>query len=147
MRWLAVWLLVAALAGCGTPATPAPSPGGLPTLGVSNGTSLDVTLVVNGVSVGVYPAGGPEPSLDPGGLPPLPWAVEARSPSGRVLTSMSVTNAGSTTILPGGGVEIAGAGMGRVDLSCGRLTIWAGDVVPSGPAPPSNPGTPGDCAP
>ena len=78
MRWLAVWLLVVAFAGCGAPATPSPSPGGKPMLGVSNGTSLDVTLVVNGVSVGVYPAGGPEPSLDPGALPPLPCTQNHR---------------------------------------------------------------------
>ena len=147
MRWLAVMVMVAALAGCGAPATPSPSPGNLPTLGVSNGTSLDVTLVVNGRAVGVYPADGPPPSISPGALPPLPWAVEARSPTGRVLTSMSVTDAGSTTVLPDGTIKRVGAGMGRVDLSCGRLTIWAGDVIPSGPVPPSNPGTPGDCAP
>ena len=52
---------------------------------------------------------------------------------------------GSTTD-PDGLVEHRGI-RGRVDLSCGRLTTWAGDVQPSGPAPPASPGTPGDCAP
>jgi hypothetical protein len=51
----------------------------------------------------------------------------------------------TTTILPDS-VQRTGA-MGRVDLSCGRLTIWAGDVMPSGPVPPPSPGTPGDCIP
>ncbi len=149
MRWLAVWLVAVALAACSAVPTPPPGAGsgGLPALGVSNGTSLDVTLVVNGAAVAVYPARGPAPSLAPGALPPLPWSVEARSPSGRVLASMAVTSPGSATVLPDGAVEHVGAGMGRVDLSCGRLTIWAGDVVPSGPAPASSPGTPGDCAP
>ena len=36
---------------------------------------------------------------------------------------------------------------GRVDLSCGRLTIWAGATEPSGPAPVGAPGIAGDCAP
>jgi hypothetical protein len=149
MRWLALWLVAVAFVACSAASAspPATSSGGLPTLGVSNGTSLDVTLVVNGATVAVYPARGPAPSLGPGALPPLPWSVEARSPSGRVLTSMTVTTAGSTTVFSDGTVEHVGAGMGRVDLSCGRLTIWAGDVIPSGPAPASNPGVPGDCAP
>ena len=51
-----------------------------------------------------------------------------------------------TTTGPGGVVEDSGT-MGRVDLSCGRLTIWAGSIVPSGPAPAASPGTPGDCVP
>ena len=45
-----------------------------------------------------------------------------------------------------GTVERQGT-IGRVDLSCGRLMIWAADFLPSGPAPAEAPGTPGDCAP
>jgi hypothetical protein len=37
--------------------------------------------------------------------------------------------------------------MGRVDLSCGRLTICAGDFAPSGPVPLPSTGSAGDCAP
>jgi hypothetical protein len=37
--------------------------------------------------------------------------------------------------------------MGRVDLSCGRLTIWAGDYPPSGPVYIKPAGSPGDCDP
>jgi hypothetical protein len=139
-------LLALALAGCSVlgGATPAPLP---PQLGVSNGTTLTVTLVVNGQIVGEILPGGPAPTIDPAGLPALPWSVEARSPSGRVLTSMTVEpgHVGSTT-RPDGGTESAGT-FGRVDLSCGRLTIWAGDFQPSGPPPPPSPGTDGDCVP
>ena len=116
-------------------------------LGISNGTTLAVTLFVNGKRVAYYPPGGPPPTIDPASLPPLPWIVEARSPSGRVLTSMQVKPGEvQTTALPGFGVEHS-APFARVDLSCGRLTIWAGDIEPSGPAPEPSPGTPGDCAP
>jgi hypothetical protein len=131
--------LLLALAGCGSPPTTRPQ------LGISNGTALTVTLVVNGQNVGEVLPGGAAPSIDPGDLPALPWSVEARSPSGRVLTSMAVEpgDVGSRS-RPDGGTESSGT-FGRVDLSCGRLTIWAGDFPPSGPPPPPSPGTNGDC--
>jgi tetrahydromethanopterin S-methyltransferase subunit F len=116
-------------------------------LGISNGTTLEVTLFVNGERVADYPPGGPQPSIDSSSLPALPWIVEARSPSGRVLTSMQVKSGDvQTTALPNGGVGHSGD-FARVDLSCGRLTIWAGDIEPSGPAPNPSSGSPGDCAP
>ena len=116
-------------------------------LGISNGTALVVTLFVNGEPLREFPPRSREPTIDVSRLPPLPWNVEARSPSGRVLTSMSVA--------PGhvpdkhqrrGATERTGV-FARVDLSCGRLTIWAGDVQPSGPRPPEPAGRRGDCAP
>lgn len=135
-----------ALAGCGAPgASPSPAPKRVQ-LGVSNGTTLDVSLFVNGQLVRDYPAGAPVPTIDPASLPVLPWTVEARSPLGRVLTSMTVESGQITTTILPNSVQRTGA-MGRVDLSCGRLTIWAGDVMPSGPVPPPSPGTPGDCLP
>lgn len=143
-----VLLLALALAACDGSATPPPvSQPPSPALGVSNGTTLIVTVVVNGQPVGVFPPGGLGPGIDPAALPPLPWTVEARSTSGRVLTSMRVEPGEvATTTAPDGAVEHRGT-MGRVDLSCGRLTIWAGDVQPSGPVPVEPPGKPGDCAP
>jgi len=123
-------------------ATPSPSPQ-RPNLGVSNGTTLTVTLVVNGQRLAIVPPGGPEPSIDIDALPSLPWSVEAVSPSGRVLTSMQV----QPGEIEGPDSAVHTIPMGRVDLSCGRVTIWAGDYPPSGPAPPASPGTPGDCAP
>lgn len=131
-----------AIAACSVPPT-----GDRPKLGISNGTTLDVTLFVDGVRIGEVPSGGPSPEIDGSLLPLLPWVVEARSPTGRLLTSMRVEPGQVfVTTRPDGGIHMSGA-MGRVDLSCGRLTIWAGDFQPSGPAPPESPGEPGDCVP
>lgn len=155
MKRLLFGLLVGVLvADCGGPAlTPTPSTstvgqsGGTAVLAISNGTTLPVTLFLNGRALGTATPGVGMPPIDFATLPPLPWTVEARSPSGRVLTSMTVLtgNVWATTD-PAGNVETNGA-MGRVDLSCGRLTIWAGYNAPSGPVPPSPAGTAGDCAP
>ena len=146
MRRLIV-LLTVLVAGCNGLGTSSTDPTTLPALGISNGTTLTVTLVVNGQRLGAFAPSAPQPTIDPAALPPLPWNVEARSASGRVLTSMTVAPGDvHTTTGPGGVVEESGT-MGRVDLSCGRLTIWAGSVVPSGPAPPASPGKPGDCIP
>ena len=121
--------------------------GGRPVLGISNGTSLTVTLFVNGASVGsAAPGAGMEP-IDFENLPAMPWSVEARSESGRVLTSMTV-NTNDVTAGADADANLATSGsMGRVDLSCGRITIWAGYLQPSGPAPVASAGSPGDCAP
>jgi hypothetical protein len=134
--------LVVAVATC------APTPTAVrPNLGISNGTTLHVTLFVNGLQVAQSLPGGPAPVIDSGALPALPWTVEARNAFGRVLTSMKVElGQVATTTGPNGEVVHVGT-MGRVDLSCGRLTIWAGDFVPSGPPPPESPGQPGDCGP
>jgi hypothetical protein len=116
-------------------------------LGIANGTALTVTLFVNDMRVGDYAPTDGLPKIDPASLPPLPWTVEARAASGRVLASMRVVaGAVRTTVRSSDQVESSGV-MGRVDLSCGRLTIWAGDVMPSGPMPVTSPGTPGDCEP
>jgi serine/threonine protein phosphatase PrpC len=141
----AVVLGVAALVVAFPSAEPPPRQ---PTLGIANGTGLTVTVLVNGQPIGTFPPGAGQSSIGAAALPPLPWSVEARTPSGRLLTSMDV-RPGSVwaTTRPDGAVEHVGT-MGRVDLSCGRLTIWAGDVMPSGgPVPIGSPGTPGDCAP
>jgi hypothetical protein len=133
--------LLVLLAACTTSGTPGPA-AGQAQLGISNGTTLAVTLVVNGQRVADYPAGSGA-TIELAALPPLPWDVMALTSSGRLLTSMEVAAdaAGMPQGTPGGGT------FGRVDLSCGRLTIWAGDSQPSGPAPPPSPGTSGDCAP
>jgi hypothetical protein len=144
MKMLVTALFCLLLAGCGTSQPPAPNP----KLGISNGTTLTVTLVVNGQSIADFPPGGPDPTVDVAALPPLPWTVDARSPSGRLLTSMEVRpgDVRSSSIGPSGEASYSGT-FGRIDLSCGRITIWAGDVTPSGPAPVPSPGKPGDCAP
>jgi hypothetical protein len=142
----ALAVLGAISAGCTLSSTPEPT-ANLPVLGISNGTSLDVTVLVNNVKVAVAVAGGPSPTLRATDLPALPWDVEARTASGRVLTSMHVEPGQVWSAQrPDGGGAISGV-FGRVDLSCGRVTIWAGDSPPSGPAPPASPGKPGDCSP
>lgn len=120
---------------------------GRPVLGIENGTTLTVGLFVNGRSVGASRPGVGLPPIDFADLPDLPWTVEARSPSGRVLTTM-IVQPGFVAIStdPAGNLGTSGT-IGRVDLSCGRVTIWAGYSAPSGPQPPATPGSPGDCAP
>jgi hypothetical protein len=118
-----------------------------PYLGVTNGTTLTVSLYVNGQRVGDFPPVGEDPRrpIDAALLPPLPWRVEARSPTGRLLTSMDVRPGEVTTTTGANGEQSSTGTLGRVDLSSGRLDIWQGHDQPLGPPP--GPGTPGDCAP
>jgi hypothetical protein len=112
------------------------------TLSIENDTTIAVTLAVNGKVIETVAAGGYEDPIK-AGLPGLPWNVETRSPSGRVLSSMTV-HAGDvweTTDANGGGAARGDAV--RVDLSCGRLDVWSGPPI-LGPA--FVPGPSGDCA-
>lgn len=131
MRFL--WFAAAVL-GCTLGETPAPL-----ALGITNSTSVKVTLFVNGLEVGEVLPFGPQPSIDVEALPPLPWHVEARSSSGRVLTSMDVRLTDVAPTEGPDGVVIYGGVFSRVDLSCGRLTIWAAAQPPSGGGPPPQP--------
>ena len=104
-----------------------------PLLAVANGTSIAVTLDVNGLVLATIPPGG---TADPiaATLPPRPWSIELRSPGGRILTTLTV--AASDPI---------GATLGRaarVDLSCGRLDVWTGPPLLGGTFVP---GPSGDC--
>lgn len=147
MQRLAVLVVVAALAASCSTLAPTPPPTGRPVLGISNATPLAVTLFVNGQSLGTANPGVAMPPIDFGNLPPLPWSVEARSPTGRVLTMMHVDPGSvSATTVPNSGLATSGT-IGRVNLSCGRITIWAGYSPPSAPVPASPAGAPGDCAP
>jgi len=115
-----------------------------PNLGISNGTTLTVALVVNGTIVRTVAPGDRTDAIPADDLPALPWIVEARSPSGRVLTSMTVKVGDvQRTTTPDGSTMYRGAAS-RIDLSCGRLDIWAGSPL-LGPVP--GPGVPGDCTP
>lgn len=136
-------MLALSLAGLGC----TPSPEARPPLGISNGTTLAVTLLVNGQVVAGYPPGGGDSDVDVSRLPPLPWDVVVRTATGRVLTSMRVEPGQvSRTVDPAGVISTSGA-LGRVDLSCGRLDLWAGYDRPIGPAPGPSVGAPGDCDP
>jgi hypothetical protein len=140
-------LLAGCVAGCAGPSDAPPSAKGTPitpmTLSIDNSTTIPVTIVVNGKTVETVPPGGHEdPITAP--LPGLPWSVETRSPSGRVLSAM-IVRAGDvwqTTPDPSGNSAAQGDAV-RVDLSCGRLDVWSGPPL-LGPA--FIPGPPGDCA-
>jgi hypothetical protein len=147
MRTFAAIALVGVLVGgCATP-LPTPSTAAAqslwpsassfnPNLHIANGTALTVSLVVNGRHVGDFPPNGADRAIDAATLAPLPWTVEARSASGRVLVSLLVQ-------FGDGSHEESRAQF--ADLSCGRIWIWVGDVMPEAPRPPSR-GQPGDCA-
>lgn len=132
-----------AVASCSAASLPSATvPTQAMSLTVSNGTDLSISLVVNGhvVKVIAPQAGaGPIPESE---LPAAPWSVEARTVSGRILTSMTVTAQELVeTVVPGGGVMVH-IPMARIDLTCGRLTIFAGDHAPSGPVPVPGQGEP-----
>ncbi|MGA2513262.1 MAG: hypothetical protein ABSG37_06560 [Candidatus Limnocylindrales bacterium] len=133
LRSLVVALALASAgiaAGCQAGASPAPLE---PPLSVSTGTSIPVTLVVNGSVVETVAPGGRQDPIT-ATLPALPWTVETRSPSGRVLSTLTVS-----------AHDPIGNGFGRavrVDLSCGRLDVWSGAPLLGGTFIP---GPSGDC--
>jgi hypothetical protein len=131
--------LVAGLGGCGFLPRVAND-----TLHVLNDTSMPVTLVVNDRVITVV-----EPmtsaNLDAADVGALPLDARVTTASGRELLRL-VVEAGSVRDEPnldGSGSYSAPAA--RVDLSCGQIRLFAGRIMPGGPAP--GPGTPGDCAP
>ena len=112
---------------------------------VANATDLDITLVVNGVVAGVIRAHEDTPGpITADVLGPMPWSVEARTSSGRVLLTLLVRPGDVADVDLGNGQRAARGAGTRVDLSCGRLDLWAGPPL-MGPAP--LPGVPGDCVP
>jgi hypothetical protein len=120
------------------------TPGFTEPLHVNNGTRLAVTVLVNGQVIRtVGPLSGVV-EIPPEGLPPVPWNVDVRSPSGRLLLDLIVRPEVVTRATGmGGQVSLTGAAA-RVDLSCGRLDVWVGPPL-LGPSP--EPGHPGDCDP
>lgn len=129
--------------GAGAPSpAPMPSPSSDPIgLGVVNATDLMVSLVVNDTMIETFAPGGADKAIYVGALPSLPWAVEARTSTGRVLGTMNVA-AGDLQAKPG--LTSHGTESGA-DLSCGQLYMWSGPSEPIWPAP--QPGSPGDCLP
>jgi hypothetical protein len=148
-RWKAL-LLVASIvvAGCGieTVVEPNVAPGERPPLHVFNSTTIAVSVTVNGLSIGVVQPDGPS-AIDVGRLPPVPWRIEAMTPSGRVVLSMTVRPGQvGQTINADGSVQVRDV-QEKVELSCGRLTLFAGEIRPGavGGQPLPQPGAPGDC--
>lgn len=123
-RCLSIVVIIAGCASVGN-VTSAPSVETAP-LAVSNETTIPVTLVVTGTAIETIQPGGYEDPVT-AALPALPWSVETRSPSGRVLSRMTV-NAGDVvyTTPDTDGHSSAKGDAVRVDLPCGRLDIWSG---------------------
>jgi len=95
-------------------------------INLNNGTTVAITVAVNGTAIATVPPGMMESPIA-GALPTRPWTIEARSPSGRVLASVTV---GTDTVISDqqsiGDVEL---------LACGQLFLWAGGPIPDAPHP------------
>ena len=113
------------------------------TFSVSNGTTLPVTLVVNGSVVQTLAPGSGVDAIPASALSDLPWAIEVRSPGGRVLISLTIHEGDVWQESISNGTEGKGDGA-RVGLSCGMIQIWSGFPLAG---PPPGPGSPGDCVP
>lgn len=105
-------------------------------IGVANGTTIPINLVVNGSLIVTVPPLTDE-QIAASALTGLPWQVEAQTAAGRTLVTL-IVNSGS--VYDSGSQQ--GGPARRVDLSCGRLDIWSGPPL-AGPMP--GPGIPGDC--
>lgn len=126
------------------PLTGSPTPeASAPPVHAANGTTLSLTVAINGHLVGIV-GPGQGASFDTGGYPE-PWDVALATESGRVLVDMTYqlsdigTSFGGTNPDPGMGVGH------RLDLSCGRLDVYVGGPILGGTFIPSS--SPGDCDP
>jgi hypothetical protein len=133
-------LLATVVIGCG--ATDAPALGPVPdaemSLTANNQSDRTLELYVNGGKIGDVAAKS-QPTYKAQDLPPLPWTAELRLPTGRTLLALAV--ASGSVVRTANGSQSPGS---RVDLSCGRIELFA--IYPLlGPAP--GPGRPGDCGP
>ena len=127
--------LVLAIAWIATACSTPPASQRSISIGGLNSTPVAVSVVVNGSKLVELAPVSRIPVLE-ARLPPLPWSVVLRLPSGRVIGTMNVP-----ADFPDG------ATFTTTDLSCGRVMLWVGSEPASGPAPPSQPaGAPGDCA-
>ena len=130
--------MLVGVAGC-TPTvvpsmSPSPAARTTPEVTVDNGTTIAITVVVNGAVVETVPAGIRQRDLG-FVMPSLPWRIEARSPSGRVLTSLTITS-----------TDVIDASHGKFayrDLSCGRVSLSSGGDPVEGPV--AGTPSPGDC--
>jgi hypothetical protein len=142
LRLALVSVLALGVIGCGGPGPTelplGPVPDAEMSLTANNQSDRTLELFVNGSKI-TDVAATTQSTIEAHDLPPFPWAAELRLPTGRSLLALTVTS-GSVVRLASG----TGSVGTRVDLSCGRIELWA--VIPlGGPAP--GPGRPGDCGP
>jgi hypothetical protein len=133
-------LLIWVLAGCVAATTPSSDSVGL---GFVNATDLRLSLVVNSTVVETLSPHTGDVAIHLSALPPLPWVVQVRTSTGRVLATMTA-EASDIQGTPAIGVVHSGK-EAAADLSCGQVYLWTGSLEPSWPAPDS--GSPGDCVP
>lgn len=131
-----LFVAVGLVTGCGQAGEGAP-------LEVQNGTTIAVSLVVNGRLLRVIPARADRVEIPASEVGRHPWQVSLRTATGRELLSATFEGSVRPTTGPDGEVLQTGSGA-RADLSCGRLDVWSGPPM-LGPAPGE--GLPGDCAP
>ncbi len=86
-------------------------------LHVANGTTIAISIELNGAIVATVEA-NTERDIAIAQLPPAPWTVDAISPAGRALATLSVPTLTGVSNRSGYGQ--------RADLSCGRLDLWIG---------------------
>jgi hypothetical protein len=111
---------------------------------VSNGTTLDLLVAVNGEPVGTSRAGSVD--LFHFGKTTDPSTITLTTATGRQLIDLTFQR--SDIGIGAGGTGSVGKFVGqRVDLSCGRLDVSVGGII-LGPGPdPNMTFAPGDCDP
>ena len=114
------------------------------TLHVLNGTTLPLTLVVNGAKVADV-APGTEANVVAADLPSLPWSVSTRTSTGRVVATMQVEPDSVVDDQAIDGTGSYSAPAGGAALSCGQIRMWVGGMQPIGGGPAE--GQHGDCEP
>jgi hypothetical protein len=129
------------IAACST----VPGPPGAATsqlrIDVSNGTQLDIAVVLDGAVLAVVQPGGALgwPAAQ---LPPRPWSIETRTATGRAIGTATLgVGHGECVDGPDGSRSCDGA-LILVDFVCGRFVLTAGSEAPSLPAPASDGGEP-----
>jgi hypothetical protein len=93
---------------------------------VNNATTVALTIAVNGTVVGSVAAGEIQNPI-PTALPARPWTVEARSPSGRVLATL--------TVGPDDRISDQAGVFNLEFLACGQIGLWAGEPIGDEPFP------------
>lgn len=119
--------LALSLLACAAPSpTTAPESVSSGQLSIDNGTSVAITVTVNGAELVKVPPNTTNSPIS-ASLPARPWTVEALSPTGNVLASFMVGREAATSDQ---------ASVGRVEfLTCGDLFIWVGGPMPDAPRP------------